>query len=66
MSEFEVVRVPMFDTGLGQEAGYADDAALLVTAAAQREELRLMLTPEAFERLEAAEAEGERQFLFGQ
>jgi predicted lipid-binding transport protein (Tim44 family) len=34
-------------------------------AQAQREEMRALLTPEAFERLEAAEREAERRFLFG-
>lgn len=61
----QVVSVPMGDTGLGREAGFKDDAELIAAAEKQREELRATLTPEAFQRLEDAELEAERRFLFG-
>lgn len=60
--------VPMLDTGIGREAGYRDDAEMITAMNAKRQEMRdllTLLTPEAFARLEAAEAEVERRFLFG-
>lgn len=60
-----VRRVPVFDTGLGREAGFANDAELMAAAQAQRTELESLLTPEALAELDAAEAEATRRFLFG-
>lgn len=64
-SQMKVVKVPVLDTGLGREAGYADDAAMIEAAKAQRRELESLLTPEAVARLDAADAEIDRRFLFG-
>lgn len=61
----EVHRVPFLDTGLGREAGYANDAELIEAAKAQRAELEAMLTPDALARFDAMEAEATRRFLFG-
>lgn len=63
--EIEVTRVPCLDTGLGQEAGYANDAELIKAGKAQRAALEAILTPEALARLDALEAEAERRFLGG-
>jgi hypothetical protein len=37
--ELRVERVPMLDTGLGREAGYANDKELIAAAAQQRAEM---------------------------
>jgi hypothetical protein len=37
--QITVRSVPMFDTGIGREAGYANDAELIAAAAAEREAL---------------------------
>jgi hypothetical protein len=49
MSDYEVSvhTFPVHDTGLGREAGYANDAELIAAAEKQRAELESMLTPEA-------------------
>ncbi len=60
----KTVTVPMLDTGLGIEAGYANDAELIAAAQAQRAELEKLLTPEALARLDAAEAELERRISY--
>jgi hypothetical protein len=51
--ELRVRRVPFHDTGLGREAGYADDQELIAAADKQREEIRGLLSPEAWARIEA-------------
>lgn len=63
--DFQVHRVPILDTGIGQEMGYANDAEFIAAAEAKREKALSMLTPEARKRFEDADAEIERQFLFG-
>ena len=57
--------VPMHDTGLGREAGYANDAELIEAGKKQRVEAEALLTPEALARIDAAEAELTRRVLFG-
>lgn len=52
-------RVPVLDTGIGQEMGYEDDKAFL----AAMEEERAQLPAEVRERLEALEAEMQRRVL---
>lgn len=61
-----VKRVEMFDTGLGREAGYANDEELIAVARERRAELERLLTPEALARLDAAEDEATRRLLFGE
>lgn len=60
-----VHKVPMLDTGLGQEAGYANDAEMIAAYQAQRVELEQLLTPEALARLDEAEDAATRRLLFG-
>jgi hypothetical protein len=36
MSEMKIVKVPMLDTGIGREAGYANDRELIDAYEAQR------------------------------
>lgn len=57
--------MPMLDTGIGREAGHVNDVALIEAARKERVELEAMLTPEAIARIDAAEAEIDRRFLFG-
>lgn len=68
--KIETVSVPMFDTGIGREAGFKDDAELLEAAKREREEFLDTFTPEGREKmrklLEDAEADAERRFLFGE
>jgi hypothetical protein len=53
--------VPMYDTGIGREAGYEDDKALIAAAKAERAAL-----PEPVRRaLEEHDRDMERRFLFG-
>jgi hypothetical protein len=61
----EIRRVPMYDTGLGREAGYANDQELIEAGERQRAELETLLTSEALAKMDAAEAEMTRRFLFG-
>lgn len=53
--ELTVHAVPVLDTGLGREAGYANDAELIEAAQAQRAEIEAMLMPEALARLDAVD-----------
>jgi hypothetical protein len=57
---------PTFDTGLGREAGYRDDAEMVEAHKRQREELKALLTPEAYARIEALEDEFMRHVLYGE
>jgi hypothetical protein len=59
--EYKVVQVPMLDTGIGQEAGFANDAELIAHAEAERAKL----DPAVRELLDKADAEMTRRFLFG-
>lgn len=59
--EFRIVTVPMLDTGLGREAGYEDDAALVAAAQAER----AALAPDVREIIEKVDAELDRAFLYG-
>jgi hypothetical protein len=61
--EIKVVHVPMLDTGLGREAGYANDAELVEAANKQRAEMFALMTSEAVERFKASEREVERRLL---
>jgi hypothetical protein len=63
MSEPRVIQVPMLDTGLGREAGYASDAELIAAYEKDRAELERLLTPEALKALDDAEAEATRRLL---
>ena len=63
--KMRVVRVPMADTGLGREAGYANDAEMIEAAKQQRAELESLLTPDELARLDATEEEVTRRFLSG-
>lgn len=63
--EIRVVTVPMHDTGIGREAGFENDAALIAHAQAERAKADALLTPEAAADFRAADAEIERLFLFG-
>jgi hypothetical protein len=63
--EYTVRRVPMHDTGLGREAGYANDKAMIEAAKRMRAEIEAILTPEALARFDAAEDEITRRILFG-
>lgn len=60
-----IVKVPFYDTGLGREAGYRDDAELIEAWKAERAELETLLAPEALAKLDAADAAMTRRFLFG-
>lgn len=60
-----VHKVPMLDTGLGREAGYANDAEMITAAEAQRAEIEKLLIPDALARLDAAEETATQAFLFG-
>lgn len=57
--------VPVLDTGIGREMGYANDAEFIDVAEAERAEIMAMLSPEARERLERAERESTQRLLFG-
>jgi hypothetical protein len=63
--EMRVVKVPMLDTGLGREAGFASDADLIAAAEEQRAEMRALLSPETADRLDAAEREATCRFIEG-
>jgi hypothetical protein len=63
--EIRIVKVPVLDTGIGRARGYANDQELIAATEAERERVLGMLTPEARKRIEDAEAEAERRFLFG-
>jgi uroporphyrinogen-III synthase len=65
VSGYRVHTVPMYDTSLGREAGYADDAELIEAAQQQRAEIEALLSPEGLAKLDAAEEEITRRFLFG-
>lgn len=56
-----VRRVPILDTGIGREAGFANDAEMIEAGRKQRAELEELLTPEALARLDAAEDEAMRR-----
>ena len=56
---------PPLDTGIGREAGYASDVDLIEAAEAQRQAIRAMVAPDVWARVEAAEAEMQRRFFFG-
>lgn len=58
---FEVRRVPVHDTGLGREAGYANDQELVAAAAAER----AAMDPSTRLWLERVDQELERRILFG-
>jgi hypothetical protein len=61
--DVRVVRVPVQDTGLGREAGYANDEELVEAAKAMRSDMERYLTPEALARLDAAERELDKKFF---
>lgn len=56
-----VYTAPMLDTGIGQEAGYANDDEFRAAMQAERE----AMDPVERAAVEAIEADMERQFLFG-
>lgn len=60
-----VHKVPVSDTGIGREMGFANDAEFLEHAHVEREKAMELLTPAERKRFEDAEAEAERRFLFG-
>jgi hypothetical protein len=55
MPEMRVVSVPVLDTGLGREAGYASDAEMAAADEAARAEIEALLSPEALRLLKDAE-----------
>lgn len=57
-----IVTVPMLDTGLGREAGYANDRELLEAGEAQR----AALPAEVRELVDEVDARFERRVLFGE
>lgn len=57
--EIRVVRIPMLDTGLGREAGFANDAELVEHAKRERE----ALSPAVRELVDELDAELERRVL---
>jgi hypothetical protein len=59
--DFKIVKVPMLDTGIGREAGYEDDAALIEAARKERE----AMPPAIREAMERIEADLTRRFLIG-
>lgn len=59
----EIRKVPMLDTSIGQEQGYANDAEFIAAAEAEREQALSLLTPDARARFKAAEVEAERRLL---
>ena len=61
MPDVKVVKVPMYDTGLGKEAGYANDQALIEAARAERASLSL----EVRVILDKVDLDVYEQFLFG-
>lgn len=61
MSEFEIHKVEMLDTGIGREAGFKDDAELIAKAKAERE----AMSPEVRRLVEEMDETIERAFLFG-
>jgi hypothetical protein len=61
----KVFRAPWLDTGIGREAGYANDAEFIAAYNAQRAEAERLLTPEALAELDAADRECERRLLGG-
>jgi hypothetical protein len=63
--EMRIVKVPMLDTGLGREAGFASDAEMIDVATGQRAWLESVLTPEALASLDAAEREAARRLIGG-
>jgi hypothetical protein len=64
-TDTRVILVPMMDTGLGLEAGYANDRELIEAANAQRQELKALLTPETWANIEEAEAKLTKRILGG-
>lgn len=57
--KIEVHTFPMLDTGIGQEAGFANDAELMAAAAAERAALPL----EVREAMDEIDREVERRML---
>lgn len=60
--EVKVISVPLADTGLGIEAGYANDAELMEAAIAER----AAQPPEIRALMDQVDAEFERRVLFGE
>lgn len=60
-----IVWFPARDTGLGREAGFEDDAALIAAAEAQRSEWLALLTPDMRDRLARAEQNLMDMVLYG-
>jgi hypothetical protein len=61
----EVVKIPMADTGIGRDMGYANDQEMVDALNAENEAIMAQLTPEARQRVLDAEADLQRRFLFG-
>lgn len=63
--KFTVQSVPVLDTGIGVEMGYANDAELIEAARIEREAALACLTPEMRARFEAAERAQAVRFVRG-
>ena len=64
-TELKVVRVPVYDTGIGREQGYANDEEFVKAAVAEREEMLKLLTPKGRAMIEEAEQRAQHELIFG-
>lgn len=63
--EFNVRRVPVLDTGIGQALGYVSDRDFIEQTTAEAERIKAEMTPEMRAAVEAAEAELVRGVIHG-